>query len=105
MIALDYLFPSRRVFAMLRALSNRLTALEATIMSALENLRAQVEANTTVTESAITLLNGLKAKLDDAIASGDPAAIQALSDSLGAETQRLADAVQANQAPAEQPPV
>jgi hypothetical protein len=90
---LDYLFPSRRVFDMLRSLSAQLLQMEIKFMSALDNLRAQVEANTTVTESAITLLNGLKAKLDEAIASGDPAALQALADELGAETLRLSDAV------------
>lgn len=66
------------------------------IMTALTDLRDKVEANTTVIESAIALIQGLKTKLDEAIASGDPAQIQALSDSLGAETQKLADAVAAN---------
>lgn len=73
-------------------------------MAALDDLKAQVEANTTVDESAVALLQGLKAKLDAAIASGDPAAVKALSDQLGASTQRLADAVAAN-TPAEEPPV
>ena len=62
----------------------------------LDSLRAQVERNTTVSESAITLLNGLKQQLDDAIASGDPNALQALSDQIGAETDKLAAAVTAN---------
>ena len=66
------------------------------IMSVLDDLKARVAANTTVIESAITLIQGLKAKLDEAIASGDPAALQALSDELGAEDTKLADAVVAN---------
>lgn len=47
-------------------------------------------------DSAITLLQGLKAQLDAAIASGDPAAVQAVADNLGAETDKLAAAVAAN---------
>lgn len=60
----------------------------------LDALTAQVAANTTIEESAITLIQGLKAKLD--AAGTDPAALKALSDSLGAEDQKLADAITAN---------
>lgn len=60
----------------------------------LAGLTAQVAANTTVIESALTLIQGLKAKLD--AAGTDPAALKALSDSLGAEDQKLVDAVAAN---------
>lgn len=68
-----------------------------TMASQLDALTAAVARNTDVTESAITLLNGLKQKLDELIASGsDPAALQALADTLGAETQKLADAVTTN---------
>ena len=66
------------------------------IMAELDDLKAAVARETEVDESAIVLLNGLKAKLDAAIAAGDPAALKALSDSLGAESQKLADAVSAN---------
>lgn len=59
-------------------------------------LQAQVTQNTTVIESAITLIQGIKAALDAAIASNDPAALTALSAELGAEDQKLAAAVQAN---------
>ena len=65
-------------------------------MAELDDLKAAVAKNTDVTESAIVLLNGLKAKLDAAIASGDPAALKDLSAQLGAETGKLADAVAAN---------
>lgn len=81
----------------------------AKMASALENLRAQVERNTTVTESAITLLKGLKDKLDDAIASGDLGAVESLAETLGRETDALANAVTTNTPstnvpPPEQPP-
>lgn len=66
------------------------------IMNELKDLQAKVAANTTVEESAITLLTGLKASLDAAIASGDPATLTALSTSIDAETQKLAAAITAN---------
>jgi len=62
----------------------------------LDSLIAQVAATKTIEESAIALLVGLKAKLDDAIASGDPAQLQALSDALAADNAALADAITAN---------
>jgi len=65
----------------------------------LDSLTAAVAANTSATESAITLIAGLKAQLDTAIASSandDGAALQSLSDSLGTESTKLATAVTAN---------
>jgi hypothetical protein len=59
-------------------------------------LTERVTAIETVADSAIELLNGLKTSLDEAIASNDPAAVQALSERLGAQTAELADAVVAN---------
>ena len=81
------------------ALSDRLEALriEADKMAGeLDALKTAVAQNTTVIGSAITLIQGLKQKLDDAIASGDPAALTALSSELGAQDQELSDAVTAN---------
>ena len=66
------------------------------IMSALTDLQTEVAENKTVMGSAVALLEGLKAKLDEAIASGDPAALQALSAELDANTNALANAVSAN---------
>ncbi len=65
-------------------------------MAELDDLKTAVQKNTDVEESAIVLLNGLKSKLDAAIAAGDPAALKALSDSLGTESDKLAAAVVAN---------
>jgi len=64
----------------------------------LDALAAAVAANTTVTESAITLLTGLHAKLVELLSADviDPVAVQALADDLSAQTQALADAVSAN---------
>jgi hypothetical protein len=72
------------------------------LMSAeLTTLQQKVADNSTVIDSAITLIQGIKAKLDAAIAANDPKALQALSDALGAEDQKLADAIVAN-TPAEE---
>lgn len=59
-----------------------------------EALKAQVEANTQVAESAITLIQGLAAKIEEL--KDDPAALQALADQLKAEDDALAAAVAAN---------
>lgn len=75
---------------------DQLTKRISTMADELQTLTATVATNTTVTDSAITLLTGLKGQLDAAIAAGNPAALQALSDSLGSETQKLAAAVAAN---------
>jgi hypothetical protein len=84
------------ILAELAKLSAKLGVMEARLMSVLSDLQARVAAEDTVIDSAITLLQGLKTQLDAAVASGDPAALQALSDDIGAKTQALADAVTAN---------
>lgn len=66
-------------------------------MATLDDVVAKVAALTTVDDSVVALLGDLKTKLDAAIAGGaDPAKLQALSDALGAQTQRLSDAVTVN---------
>jgi hypothetical protein len=62
----------------------------------LETLVSEVAEIKTVSESAITLLVGLKAKLDEAIASNDPQALIDLSNSLDASSKALAEAIAAN---------
>lgn len=68
-------------------------------MSAIEDLHTAVTDGTTVVGSAVTLLEGLAARLDAALASGDPAAIQAEVDAIRSNTQTLANAVMANTRP------
>lgn len=70
----------------------------------LESLIAAVAKNTEVEESAIILLHGLKEKLDQAIADQNLAVLQELSDSIGAEADKLAAAVAANTPAAPEPP-
>ncbi len=63
-------------------------------------LKDAVAANTSVDQSAITLINGLAAKIQELInASGntvDPAELQAIVDGITADNQTLASAVAAN---------
>lgn len=60
----------------------------------LDDLTAEVAANNAIEESAITLINGLAAQI--AAAGTDPAKLQALTDSLTAESANLAAAITAN---------
>lgn len=71
-------------------------ATEKRIMATLADLKASVTNLTTVTASAIALLQGISEKLAEAIAANDPAAIQALKDEIDSDVQGLADSVAAN---------
>ena len=67
----------------------------------LDNLVNEVSQTTTVQQSAVTLLNGLKSRLDAAIAELaalgiDNATLNALSTDLDTSTNALADAITAN---------
>src|SRR5690348_13468413 len=67
------------------------------IMTTLADIKAKVEAETTVEQSAITLMGGLSQQLKDAIANGaDPAVLQSIADELDANNASLAAAVSAN---------
>lgn len=67
---------------------------ENTIMAAIDDLQADVTAEDTVIDSAVTLLNGLSAAL--AAAGTDPAKLAALRTDIQNKTQGLAAAVAAN---------
>lgn len=87
----------RHEFAELRA---QIHNLKETLMSALDQLKADVAAQATVNASAVTLLAGLKTSLDAAIAANaegdDGAALAELSSSLEASTSALSAAITAN---------
>lgn len=71
-----------------------------------DQLVADVALQTTINQSAITLLQGLKNRLDMAIAAnqqGDPTQLAALSASLEANNSALAAAITAN-TPVDVPP-
>lgn len=65
-------------------------------MASLADIRAAVEAQATVEQSVITLLQQLAQELRDALANNDPAAMQQLVDQINAQTQALSEAVTAN---------
>lgn len=71
--------------------------LETRLMSALDDLTAQVAANKTVIDSAIALINGIAARIT--AAGTDPAALAALTSSLKDEDSQLAAAVASNTPP------
>lgn len=68
-----------------------------TIMK-LDELETQVKANTEVNASAVILIQGIAAKLQET--AGDPVKVQALADELRASAATLGAAVQANTLPA-----
>lgn len=85
--------------AVLKALADialQLTNLRSQTMATLADIQAAVTAENTVIQSAVTLLTGLKAQLDAAIAANNPAALEQLSADIAAQTQALAAAVTAN---------
>lgn len=60
----------------------------------LDRLATEVSENTTVVNSAITLINGLAQQIRDN--ATDPAALTALADQLDAQSNALSEAVAAN---------
>jgi uncharacterized protein YfcZ (UPF0381/DUF406 family) len=91
---IEYITHNHVDLAEIKELLQKLLTNQHKIMADLTQLTAAVEAEGTVVQSAITLLQGLKAALD--AAGTDPAALAALSASLGTQTQSLSDAVAAN---------
>lgn len=62
----------------------------------LDDLKAAVEAEKTVSGSVVALLTDISQRLRDAVASGDTAALQALAQELRTNTSTLSAAVLAN---------
>jgi hypothetical protein len=87
-----------------RLLYNRIVAMEQRIMASLADIQAAVAAETTVENSVVALLQTLSADLQAAIASNDPAAMQAVVDTINTNTAALAAAVTANTPAAASPP-
>lgn len=65
-------------------------------MATLTDIQAAVAAETTVEQSVITLLGTLSTDLQAAIAADDPAALQAVVDTITQNSAALAAAVTAN---------
>ena len=64
------------------------------ILMTLDQLKAQVEANTTLEQSAVTLITGLAAQI--VAAKDEPEKIQAIADELTASATSLSAALAAN---------
>lgn len=97
---------SDQIAAMTRAILTQGGGLAMT----LDDIKAKVDAENTVIDSAVALLGGLSAKITElagevAAAGQDPAKLQALADEIDAKSAELAAAVTANTpaAPAAQP--
>jgi hypothetical protein len=71
------------------------------IMSALDDLAAQVEKNASVEASAVSLIQGIASQLQAALARNDNAAIVALTQQLATNAEALGAAVAANTPAAE----
>ena len=84
-----------------------LMASAADLQAQVDRLTADVTAEKTAEDSAIALLQGLKAQLDAALAAGTPdavvAQVQQVADAIEQNTASLGAAVAANQ-PAAAPP-
>jgi CTP:molybdopterin cytidylyltransferase MocA len=80
------------ILAMLKTSAKR----EVKMAGELDQLEEVVTLQTTVIGSAVSLLEGLKALLDAAIASGDMSRVVAVNAQIEAQTQALAAAVFAN---------
>ena len=65
-------------------------------MAIMDDLKASVQRNTDAEAAVVTLLQGISQQLKDALAAGDPAAIQAVITQIDANTAAAAAAVVAN---------
>jgi cell division protein FtsB len=83
-----------RIECKLDIISSQLTRLGGRIMADLTALTAEVARNTDVDTSAIALLEGLAAQIEQL--KTDPAALQALADQLKGSSDSLAAAIVAN---------
>ena len=78
----------------LNRILNAIHHLEKKLSTELQDLTTQVAETKTVIDSAIVLIQGIKAALD--AAGSNPAALKALRDSLDTSEQALAAAIVAN---------
>lgn len=69
---------------------------ERSIMAALDDLQSQVTQNTSLEQSAITLIQGIAKQLQDAVANNDSSALQALAQQLNSSAAALGAAITAN---------
>ena len=83
-----------RIESAITAVTSAITQLGVDMSQELDALEAEVSRNTTVDQSAITLLQGLAAQIEQL--KTDPVKLQALADSMRGSSDALAAAVAAN---------
>lgn len=76
--------------------ASALNRMEKTVMSALSDLQEQVTRNASVTQSAVSLIQGLADQLRTAVDDEDDEALEKLATDLAANADALAAAVAAN---------
>jgi outer membrane murein-binding lipoprotein Lpp len=84
-------------------LAAKITQLENKVMAEIDDLKAAVANDTTVEQSAITLINGFAAMLAAALASNDTdlrAAVEDVANTVNTNATALASAVSAGTPPA-----
>lgn len=93
-IRLIHSMASRIVF--IEAVLKQLIKAEVIEMATLQDIRQKVEAETSIEQSAIVLLQSIAQQLKDAIASNDPQELQQIADMLDANNAALAQALVEN---------
>lgn len=78
---------------------NLLLKIGANNLATLADIKTKVDALSSTVATAVTTLNTLSADLKAAQAANDPAAMQAIIDSVDASEQQLAAAIAANPPP------
>ena len=78
------------------SLTTTLQTTERKLMAALDDLQAQVQANTNLEQSAVTLIQGLAKQITDAVNSNDSSALAALAQQLNTSAAALGSAIAAN---------
>lgn len=91
----------KKILESVETLTREMRAERKAMSAELDRLKAAVEKNTEVDQSAVTLLNGLAQQIRDM--KDDPAKLAELADSLEARNAELAEAVTTN-TPAEPNP-
>jgi hypothetical protein len=84
------------ILGQLQIISNVQTMEDTAIMATLQDITAAVAAEATVEQGVIVLLGQLTAAVQAAVASSDPTQLQAVLDSITAQTAALSAAVTAN---------
>lgn len=94
MIRIDhYIHLMENPLAQIEAKIDQLLVQGGVMAGELDALKTEVAETKTVIDSAIVFIQGLKQKLDEAIAAGDPAALTALAAELDAKQGELAAAI------------